>query len=332
MKRIWWTWDIRMRWAHGFSMYPDSFVNNYRRLIDVAGRYGVDGIVIWGFLRDTHGGIESAKKIVDYADAHGVKILPGVGIDDYGGVYYEGDSKYALDNYIKNHPECQAINEDGTPATHRWPPTDTVARLKACPSNQDVLNYYRESLAWLIETFSLQGFQIEQGDSGLCYCEKCREKSRVALARTSTSLSDAAQRIPYVVGQALHKSPDLIIISETYSGLTRNELEKIQPLLEKYQDEIYISWQFYDGPYGWAGYEYGTFRIDEGVVSPTMHGNAAIRTNNDAFFGEIDDAANIAKAVKLAKNAGLDMTYLYGEYPDDWPITANNYRSWAGNS
>ena len=45
-----------MRWAHGFSRWEESFVGNYKRAIERAVRYGVERIVIWGFLRDRHGG------------------------------------------------------------------------------------------------------------------------------------------------------------------------------------------------------------------------------------------------------------------------------------
>jgi hypothetical protein len=45
MKRIWWTWDLRMRWAHGFSANAESYLANYRAAIDAAPRHGVEGIV-----------------------------------------------------------------------------------------------------------------------------------------------------------------------------------------------------------------------------------------------------------------------------------------------
>ena len=115
MRRIFWTWDIRMRWTHGFCFWSESYLENYRRLIDVSAALGVEGIIIWGFLRDVHGGIDSAKKLVEYANKRNVKIYPGIGIDDYGGIYCEGDSHYSLDTFLKSHPEMQAIRADGSP-------------------------------------------------------------------------------------------------------------------------------------------------------------------------------------------------------------------------
>lgn len=311
-----------MRWAHGFCGDSDSFVRNYRRALDAASRYGVEAIVIWGFLRDDHGGVDAARAVCDYAADKGVAILPGVGIDDYGGVYYQGTSPYALDTFIRAHPGSQARNQDGTPATHRWPPTDKTERLKACPSFSGLIEFYQESLQWLIETFHLAGFQIEQGDSGLCHCDQCLAKPRHV--RRGISLSDAAERIGAVVAPALAANDKLVILSETYLGLTRQDVEAVAPLLDAYPEQVTLSWQLYDGPGARA-----KFKLDSDVRSPRLHGNAALRTNNDLFGGEADDRANIRKVIEMSRKAGLDMTYLYGEYPDDWPVTRENYAAWS---
>ncbi|OGV50045.1 MAG: hypothetical protein A2X49_04810 [Lentisphaerae bacterium GWF2_52_8] len=327
MRKIWWNWDIRMRWAWGFSMTTESFVQNCRRQIDSASKYGVEGIVIWGFLRDRHGGVDAARKVMDYAGEHGVKIFPGFGVDDYGGAYYDGAHQYSLDTYLEKHPEARAIRKDGTPDSHRWPPNDTSARQKACPSNTDVLTYYQESLEWLVETFKLQGFQIEQGDSGLCHCPKCRDKKKVLSPGVGSSLSDTAERIPVVLEPVLKKNPGLAVICETYCGLTPESIAAIGPLLDKFPAQTVFSWQLYNGPL--PGSEKGTFKIDPNCAPKQRLGCAALRTNNDLFLGEFDDRENISRALELSKAAGLGMTYLYGEYPDFWSITAKNYESWT---
>ena len=328
MTKLWWSWDIRMRWAHGFSQSEESFVANYRSAIDAAGRYGVKFIVIWGFLRDRHGGIDAARRVRDYAGEKGIGIMPGVGIDDYGGVYYDGDSPYSLDTYIRAHRESQAVDETGTPSTHRWPPTDTSARLTGCPSDEAVIDYYVESVEWLIDAFDVGGFQIEQGDSGLCHCEKCRARKRVVAAEDGstgapyqTSVTDGAERIGKVVRPVLGRHPALTILSETYLGLTETSMEQIGPVLCRYPEEVVLSWQLYDAP--------DRFKMTEGVRSPSRRGNAALRTNGDAVGGELDDRENIARALRLSKEAGLEMTYIYGEYPDRWPWTRGNYETWS---
>ena len=130
-----------------------------------------------------------------------------------------------------------------------------------------------------------------------------------------------ASRRPPVVEAALAKRPGLTIIVENYSGFTPPEIEQVTGYLADFPDAVYHSWQAYDGV--------GKFHITEDSRSPTPHGNLAIRTNNDLFNGEIDERANIRKAVALARKAGLDMTYTYGEYSSDWPLSRGNYEAWA---
>jgi hypothetical protein len=322
MKKIWWTWDIRMRWAPGFSFTAKSYEDNYRALIDVAPKYGVEGVVIWGFLRDTHGGIDSALRICEYARNKGIAIIPGVGIDHYGGVYYDGESPYSLDYYLKKHPEAQAIDMDGNPFTFKWPATDHSSRAIACPSNVQTIDYYKESVEWLIKTFDLEGIQIEQGDNGLCYCKHCQRNRGVLLQNGKTDFTMAVKRMVPVIEHALSVNQQLTVISETYSGITAAEIAPLEKALSLFPSQVYISWQVYLG-------SEGIFKIDKDSRSKWPHGCLAVRTNNDAALGEFNDSDNIRKIVQLGKNAGLDMTYLYGEYPDRWPDTRINYEAWA---
>ncbi len=209
MKKIWWTWDIRMHWAHGLCLFEKSYLDNYRNMIDAAAKLNVDGIVIWGFLRDSHGGISAAKAIADYASDNGVDIYPGVGIDSYGGVFYDGDSEYSLDKYLESHPEFHALNQDGTVQVYSWPPTDRKKRFNACPQHDEIIPYYQKSLEWLIETFKVKGFQIEQGDTGLCCCDKCSKKRIKSqdMSGIRGSAADAAVRIPAVLDPVLKNIP-----------------------------------------------------------------------------------------------------------------------------
>ncbi len=323
MRKIWWTWDIRTRWAHGFSGSADAFVKNYRAAVDAAVRYGVEGIVIWGFLRDRHGGVEAAKRVCDYAGEREVMILPGMGVDSYGGVYYEGDSRWSLNTYLAEHAEARAVDEKGEPQMHHWPPSDTSSRYVGCPANQELMSFYRESVDWLIDTFDLRGLQVEQGDVALCHCQRCRGRTRTDVLKMAgrTCLEDLAGRVGPVVRRALDVRPDLTVIVENYSGMLPADVERAEPFLKGFPDETFHSWQAYD-----AG---GRFFISDESRSPVAHGCLAVRSNSDAFGGELEDSGNIRRAVALGRTAGLDMTYIYGEYPDDWPTTRANYEAWA---
>ncbi len=323
MRKIWWTWDIRTRWAHGFSGSDDAFVESYRAAIDAALRYRVEGLVIWGFLRDRHGGIDAARRVCDYAAERQVTILPGMGIDSYGGAYYESDSRWSLNTYLEEHAEARAVDEQGEPQLQRWPPSDTSRRYVGCPADPGLMDFYRESVEWLIKTFDLRGLQLEQGDVALCHCPRCRGRTRTDVLKMAgrTCLEDLASRVAPVVTHALETKPDLTVIVENYSGMLPADVQRAAPFLEGFPDETFHSWQAYD-----AG---GQFFINSESRSPTAHGCMAVRSNSDAFGGERADAENIRRAVALARNAGLDMTYIYGEYPDDWPKTRANYEAWA---
>lgn len=322
MKKIWWTWDLRMRWAYGFSSDAGSFVNNYARALDAAGQYGVEGIVVWGFLRDSHGGVEAARRLNEHAQAQNVRIIPGVGIDSFGGVYCSGDSEYSLDRYLAEHPEAQAVNEDGSPMKKRWPPSDNVEHFVACPSDESLMDFYVRSIDWLLDTFDIRGIQLEQGDQGLCRCARCRARAATPGLKCETSnLERMAARLPGLAKHVLEKRPGAIVIVENYSGLRPEEAQVVAPFLQDFPEEVFHSWQAYDAP--------GKFFITEASHAPTKHGCMALRTNNDFMGGEFDDRENIRKATALGKSAGLDMTYIYGEYPDSWPITRANYEAWG---
>jgi hypothetical protein len=321
VKKLFWTWDIRTRWCNGFSGSAESFEGNYRALVDAAGRYGVEGIIVWGFLRDRHGGVDSARRVCDYAHDRGVMIIPGFGVDAYGGAFYEGDSPWSLDRYLQASPGSMAVDPDGRPLTHRWPPTDPNATHVCCPSCEGVMDYYRESIDWLMDTFDIRGVQIEQGDVGLCHCPRCIESRGKLVCGEMADFSAGARRMRPVIDHALARRPDLLIVVETYAGLLAEQINRVRDDIALYPQQVVLSWQAYNAP--------NQMLIDEQSRSPSSHGCMAVRTNNDCYGGEIDDIRNITTALRLAKQAGLDYTYTYGEYPDTWPTTRGVYGAWA---
>ena len=77
--RMFWTWDHSTEWAlnrpgahtHGscneYGRSTDSFVQDYTALLRWCGWHKIDAVVVWGLLRDGHGGLESAKRLCDVA-------------------------------------------------------------------------------------------------------------------------------------------------------------------------------------------------------------------------------------------------------------------------
>jgi len=162
MKVLLWSWDSRMTWDDEpsniqtrmavadkkflYSKRPESYLAGFRRLVDYCAAQGIWGIVIWGFLRDSHGGIDAARDLCAYARDNGVAILPGAGLCSYGGYYYEGEHPYNLDTYLRAHPgrgSVARVDGDGR----------TVGPVLD-PSLEANRRWWREGLEWMIETFA----------------------------------------------------------------------------------------------------------------------------------------------------------------------------------
>ena len=237
--RTFWTWDHSTNWELSqvghqeigvFNPYgkpPSGFLRDYQRCVDFCSRNRIAAIVIFGFLRDPHGGIEAAQELCRYATERGVRILPGVAIGSYGGCYWEGQHRYNLATWLKANPQHAATLEKGVgfqiddlafPLS--FPRSDYT--LSACPSAPETMAWMEEGVAWLAETFDLGGINIEAGDYGVCGCQRCvaRRANEVEAARRvddygdSWSHTDMADSFPRLYRTATAIKPDLWLYSE----------------------------------------------------------------------------------------------------------------------
>jgi len=184
--RYYWTWDHSTNWVlddagnqfsgcfNQYTKRPETYIEDYRRLVDHCVEMRFNGIVIWGFLRDTHGAERFSYEVAKYAADRGVAIMPGVGTTSYGGVYYQGDHPYNLETYLRKHPERAMINKDGVAHGHELSPYP--------PEN---LKFIQQSLEWLYRSFPLGGANLENGDLLVDYSAagkrgRARIKSREA--------------------------------------------------------------------------------------------------------------------------------------------------------
>ena len=170
-----WTWDHSTNWvlddpgnvtfgcANPYLKRPETYLEDYRRLTDFSAGLGVKGVLIWGFLRDSHGGIDAGKRVADYAAERGVAIMPGVGTTHYGGIYYEGDHPYCIDTFLREHPEAAMLDEEGHRISH-----------STCPSSPAFLEWLAEGLDWLYKEFAIGGINLENGDFMVCHCPQCK--------------------------------------------------------------------------------------------------------------------------------------------------------------
>ena len=161
--RTFWTWDHSTNWELSqigqqeigvFNPYgkpPGGFLADYKRLVDFCSRNRIAAIVIYGFLRDTHGGIEAAQELCRYANERGVRIMPGIAIGAYGGVYWEGDHPYNLATWLKKNPQFAATMEKGVgfqladlAFPLNFPRSDYT--VSACPSAPETMAWMEEAV------------------------------------------------------------------------------------------------------------------------------------------------------------------------------------------
>lgn len=237
--RTFWTWDHSTNWELSqvgqqeigvFNPYgkpPKGFLDDYKRLVDFSSRHRIAAVVIYGFLRDTHGGIEASQELCRYATERGVRILPGIAIGSYGGVYWEGDHRYNLATWLRDNPQHAATLERGVgfqiadlAFPLNFPKSDYT--LSACPSAPETMAWMEEGVAWLAETFDIGGINIEAGDYGVCGCDRCvaRRANEAEAARRAKehgdywSHTDMADNFPRLFRTAKGIKPDLWLYSE----------------------------------------------------------------------------------------------------------------------
>ena len=237
--RTFWTWDHSTNWElsqvgqqeigvfNPFSKPPSGFLADYKRVVDYCSLNRIAAIVIYGFLRDSHGGIEAGQELCRYANERGVRIIPGIAIGAYGGVYWEGEHKYNLSTWLKENPQFAATMEkevgfqlEDLSFPLNFPKSDYT--VSACPSAPETMAWMEEAVSWMAETFEIGGINIESGDYGVCGCERCvtrRDNADEAARRVSDlgdswSHTDMAENFPPLFAAANAKRDDLWIYCE----------------------------------------------------------------------------------------------------------------------
>jgi hypothetical protein len=236
--RSFWTWDHSTNWElsqigqqeigvfNPYSKPPGGFLADYKRLVDFCSANQIAAVIIYGFLRDSHRGIASAQELCRYANKRGVRIIPGIAIGAYGGVYWEGKNKYNLATWLKQNPEyaSQMTHDVGFQVPDlafplSFPLSDYT--LSACPSAPETMVWMEEAVSWLVDTFDIGGINIESGDYGVCTCHRCinRRRDREFATRDVVegdywSHSDLADNFPRLFREATSKRKDLWIYCE----------------------------------------------------------------------------------------------------------------------
>ena len=124
--RFFWSWDHSTNWTlnipgeqtcgvgNEYTKEPHIFELDYKRAIDFQAAHKMSGVGIVGLLRDRHGGVDSARRICEYAREKGTLVYIIAGLFAYGGIYYEGDHKYSLNRFFEKNPDAIAKAPDGS--------------------------------------------------------------------------------------------------------------------------------------------------------------------------------------------------------------------------
>ena len=326
--RIFWTWDHSTEWAlnlpgahtygasNEYSRSTETFLDDYSALLQWCSHHGVDAVVVWGLLRDSHGGLNTAKKLADIASNQGVRLLCGVGLNSYGGVYYEGASPYSLEQHLMDHPELIAIDQTGNKMSQ---PHSYVA----CPSRPENQEFAAESLRWLFKNLPLGGVQVESGDYAVCRCGLCQKRRKYP--SSTFSWEDMALMYPIAAEAIRSVSPEAWIALETYSHPDSSAGSKDAPGFgggkPAWADECLEQFPKGKGIFvEWVGDDYvkpkGTKPwTNAGMVSDSNHHNI-MRAHFTTYWGHLRGELSIdwiADMVQRSIAHGFDGISLFGE-------------------
>lgn len=226
--RILWTWDSWL--CDPFS--AQSYVSEYKKLIDWMAQWDYNGLIIWGFLDDRHGGEESAREIARYGKEKGIKILPGVGAGGYDGFFVHGEHPYHLPTFLRERPELMA---------HPRHKPDKPSDWWGCLYQEGMLEWLREGAKWLAKNFDIDGVNIETNEMwNIDVCEHAAKATEQEPNRLKygASFSDLAIAVPIIHEEIKKQHPDAWITYATYEPMWWHRQEDGWLLKDMPEDSI----------------------------------------------------------------------------------------------
>ncbi|MFP4499718.1 MAG: hypothetical protein ACLFTT_01855 [Candidatus Hydrogenedentota bacterium] len=330
MKVLLWCWDARMTWddepgniatkmaaaeqAFPYSKRPEAYLTGFRRLVDYCAETGIWGVIVWGFLRDGHGGVVTAQDLCKYARDKGVAILPGVGLCAYGGYYFEGDHAFNLNTYLRGHPDraSTACEEGSGREVH--PVLDP-----ALPANQA---WWREGLEWMLDTFEVGGVDFEMGDFMVNPSARAQAARKALGFDTNDNVEDTVVATQGLMKRALELMPDGVFVNSTYRGYQQVQDFPSMPYVDAMAPEVV--WQY-------------TLRrmVTRPAFPKEFMGAPSHRQygylhwfNASTGTMEKDYTAEIARVFPGLQKLGFDFAGTYGEVSAvDNPLADANYRA-----
>jgi hypothetical protein len=342
--RYFWNWDSRTHWdlsserpymqkggsPRAPNSYPgtaESFRADTTPMIDFMSEHKINALVLFGFLRDEHGGVAAAKELCEYARRRGVKILPGVGVDQYGGFYYQGQNQFNIETWTAQHPELRAMDKAGHYLDHTL-----------CMDKEANRQWFREGIRWLFQTFPIAGVNLELGEFRVCWCPESVKARAAVLPQEHANMLEVTRGVSKPSGdprapefyldlgrigrweaREVHAiRPDALITYAAYTGFDES-LQKTPPyFLKVIPPYAIVQWTITDMVNG--------NRWPEGLKSPAAHAigyfhaaNVSARESNAILYPQL------ARVAAQAEASGLQGVGIYGEVSGARPITELNY-------
>jgi len=327
--RILWNWDCRTHWSvpGGAEIInsKDAFLENFKRLVDFMSEHELNGLILWGFLRETHGGVDAAIELCEYANDRDVRIIPGVGVNSYGGFWYTGNHEFSLDHWLAGHPELRAVGKDGKPFYWSWnKEIDPSMHTNACPSKIQMQQWHLRGVEWLFKTLPIGGVCFETGDIGtLCFCPDCRKKvSGREGEQGAVSFTDMRRTLPPLMEAAKRVAPAAWIIYATYK-LWDSPLARLMPDLRQAMPEFAIAqWNYPHDPKNTLRDNLEEIEAFRNRIMPPFAHNIIYAAYGGHFPAHGMDGKPhyqlIARLCKRAAEMGIEGLTLYGEVSDSF--------------
>ena len=329
--RFFWSWDHSTNWAlhaygaqncgvaNDYAKDPGMLEVDYSRVVDFCAEHKINAVGVAGLFREKHGGVDSVRRLCEYANKKGVRIYQIAGLFAYGGIFYEGDHPYSMNRFFEKNPDCIAKKENGDPFYCQFYGKHGY-RLEpqGCPSNEKLHEFVLESLDWLFrEVPELGGIQIEAGDNGVCQCKRCR--ARRGSGSGSISASDMAGIYPDAVNTILRQSPDALVICEGYRHFTDPAFDLFrmespsEDLKKLFSMPKSVFWQWRCD----SELEADSWKPGEPMIPGLRDFHHVMRAHSGTQWREgrgTFDVDKIRRQCLLSLESGLDGVSIFGEY------------------
>jgi hypothetical protein len=320
--RWFWNWDNRMDWggagqgstvmaagakAYAYTKNPDAFLIDGKRCVDFMADHKFNGMILWGFLRDDHGGVEAGQELCRYAARRGVRILPGVGTSGYGGYYYSGQNEFNSTTWLAVHPELRAVGKDGQP--YGVP----------CPSKQANQDWLDRGAEWLLGNFEIGGVNLEMGDFFVCYCDDCKRARAAIHSREPDHYKDMAISHRTTLQTMRRLAPKAWLSYATYTGYDAAMMATPPKFLEMIPEDAVCQWTLTSMARKWPSDVRPMAKHNLGYLHWC---NRSTHTEDDFYL------PSVREICRNAASAGFEGLDTYGELAAERPNVELCYLAW----